>query len=60
MAMDYLGQCVCSARVARRFDSLLLVRRTLRQLQQDLRLFGGGRRLHGLDLALDRCDPYRR
>ena len=39
--------------LARRLVAVLVVRRPLRQLQQDLRFAGGGDRVHDVDLDLD-------
>src|SRR5205085_3061491 len=59
MALDNLGQRLRVARLAWPLAVVLLVRRELRQLQQDLRCAWRRHRLHGLDVALDRGDPDR-
>src|SRR5437879_3668265 len=52
MAMAHMGQRICCDRMARCFHPVFLVRRQLRQLQQDLWFTGGGDRLHDLDMAV--------
>jgi hypothetical protein len=60
VALDQLGQRLCGGRLAHHVDPVLLVRREVRQLQQDLRLAWSRRRFHDLDVALLDHDPSRR
>src|SRR5262249_19075458 len=59
MAMGELGQRVRGRRMDRGIDPVLVVCRELRQLQQNLWVAWRRHRFHGVDVALERCDPHR-
>jgi membrane protein len=57
MALDKLGKCLCCDRLAGRVFFVFLLHIPFRKLQQDLRLFGSGIRVHDMDMAFRHCDP---
>jgi hypothetical protein len=59
MALDITGQHLRRGDLDNGFTALLVVHRSFRKLQQNLRIARSGRRLHDLDLDIDHGHPGR-